>query len=490
MDVKYKLSCAAYISEYKKTAVVDKHSLEGWYHFIDNPKFNTVGVVATAEILILIKKLKIDVSFDCKPIINSLLYMQHPDGGWSYSSNVHKSAAEPTARSIQALLLWDELLATDERQAIQKGIEWLLKYKNKSSLWGPINKKEKDGYIYFSCVVLQALQEVLLSKKEYISTITTNSIDQTINNAITVLLNCFDNNDIQCGWGITNVKEPTVFHTAYVLYTILSIDPSYIKKHQIIKSLEFLKEYFLNNEQHVVSNYDYSIGESEIYQYNTFRLFYTHSVDVYTVLALLQDPSSLSLQPLLKKCMYYVGCAEKTDWRYREYITCWRLFDVVTLCNFYTNLLNGSPTKKMKHFKVAFTFAGESRELVRKLAEELSKVFDKSEILYDEYHKADFARPQLDIYLQNLYHNCSDLIVVVLCENYTHKRWCGVEWRSVRDILNNFDYQKIMYIKATDKDIDDVHIPGFYGSEDGYIDANEHAPEEIVNMIIERYNGL
>ena len=108
MDVKYKLSCAAYISEYKKTAVVDKHSLEGWYHFIDNPKFNTVGVVATAEILILIKKSTIDVSFDCKPIINSLLYMQHHDGGWSYSSNVHKSAAEPTARSIQALLLWDE----------------------------------------------------------------------------------------------------------------------------------------------------------------------------------------------------------------------------------------------------------------------------------------------------------------------------------------------------------------------------------------------
>ena len=55
------------------------------------------------------------------------------------------------------------------------------------------------------------------------------------------------------------------------------------------------------------------------------------------------------------------------------------------------------PIENMKHFKVAFTFAGESRELVKNLAEEISKVFDKSEIIYDEYHKATLARPQLDI---------------------------------------------------------------------------------------------
>ena len=45
-----------------------------------------------------------------------------------------------------------------------------------------------------------------------------------------------------------------------------------------------------------------------------------------------------------------------------------------------------------------------------------------------------------------------------------------------------------MYIKATDKDINKVDIPGFYGSEDGYIDATERTPTEIASMIIERYN--
>lgn len=488
-DEKYKLSCNAYLTEYIKKETFDKHCLVGWYHYVDNPEFNTVGVVATAEVLILIKKCMLNVEFNCKPMVDSLLYMQNSDGGWNYRSNVLKSATEPTARSVQALILWDEFLDSNQRQAVKKGIEWLLKYKNKSCLWGPINKKEKESYTYFSCVALQALEEVLHFKKEYISNATIDNIKNTINNAINSLLCSFNNSDNQCGWGITLLKESTLFHTAYTVYTILSIDHDYIKKHPLIKSLGFLKDYFINVEQHHTSSYDYNVGESEIYQHKAVRLIYTHSVDVYIVMALLQDSYNHSLQPLINKCNFFITCAEKTDWRYREYITCWRLFDVVTLCDYYTGILGRSSTGTMKHFRIAFTFAGESRDLVRSIAEEISKVFDKSEILYDEYHKADFARPQLDVYLQKLYHDCSDLIVVFLCENYTQKRWCGVEWRSVRDILNNFDFGKIMYIKATEKDLDDLKINGFYASEDGYIDANAHTPEEIAQMIIERYNS-
>ena len=488
-DEKYKLSCNAYLTEYIKRETLDKHSLVGWYHYIDNPEFNTVGVVATAEVLILIKKCMLNVEFNCKPMVDSLLYMQNSDGGWNYRSNVLKSATEPTARSVQALILWDDFLNSEQRQAVQKGIEWLLRYKNKSYLWGPINKKEKEGYTYFSCVALQSLQEVLQVKREYISDDIIDDIKNTINNAIKCLLSSFNNSDIQCGWGVTNLKEPTLFHTAYIVYTILTIDHNFVKKHPLIKSLSFLKDFFINSEQQHTSSYDYNVGESEIYQQKAVRLVYTHSVDVYIVMALLQDSYNLSLQPLINKCNFFIACAEKTDWRYREYITCWRLFDVMTLCDYYAKTLRRSSKETMKHFKIAFTFAGESRDLVRSIAEEISKVFSKSEILYDEYHKADFARPQLDVYLQKLYHDCSDLIVVFLCENYTQKRWCGVEWRSVRDILNNFDFDKIMYIKATEKDLDDLEINGFYASEDGYIDANSHTPEEIAQMIIERYNS-
>lgn len=490
MDAKYKLSCSSYLSEYIKTEIIDTQTLRGWYHYIDNPEFNIVGVVATAEILILIKKCRISVEFSCEPMINSLLKMQNEDGGWSFRSNIFKSATEPTARSVQALLLWDEFLDSNQRHAIYKGIKWLLKYKNKLSLWGPVNRKEQEGYIYFSCTVLQCLSEIINSDKDYILPIAKKYIASTINSAITSIFKCFNKSDIQCGWGITNNKKPTLFHTAYIIYTLLTINPIYANKYQIIKSIEFLKSYFLKIEQRTNSNIDYNIGENEIFQYKSHRLVYIHSVDVYIVLALLQDSSNMSIEQIINKCQYYISCAEKTDWRYREYITSWRLFDIMLLCNFYTNLLEGNAIGKMEHFKVAFTFAGESRDLVENIAEEISKFFDKHEILYDKYHKANFARPQLDLYLQKLYHDCSDLIVVFLCEDYPQKRWCGIEWRSIRDILNNFDYKRIMFIKATDKDLNEVNIPGFYESEDGYIDANEHTPKEIASMILERYKSI
>lgn len=486
MESKYKLSCSAYLSEYIKHEIINGKTLYGWYHYIDNPEFHTVGVVATASILILLKKCNIEVSFDCEPMIESLIKMQNVDGGWSYRSNVLKSATEPTARSIQALLLWSEYLNASQKESVQKGIEWLLKYNNKMGLWGPINKKEKRGYIYFSCVALQCLHEIEQSNCSYITPKIRGCVDEILSDAQTSLLACFINNDIQCGWGTTNEQAPTVFHTAYVVYTLLQIDSSYINKHQIIKSMQFLKNLFLTSGLDSI-NHSYNIGENEMYQHKSLRLTYTHSVDIYVLLSLIHDPSNLEFELINKSCQHHIKCAEKTDWRYREYITCWRLFDVVLLCDFYSNLKGG---RIMKHFKVAFTFAGESRNLVENIAEEISKTFSKDEILYDEYHQEDFARPQLDSYLQKLYHDCSDLIVVFLCENYSKKKWCGAEWRSIRDILNNFKYEKIMYIKASDKNIDDIELPGFYASEDGYIDSNKYSPKQIADMIINRYNDL
>lgn len=228
-------------------------------------------------------------------------------------------------------------------------------------------------------------------------------------------------------------------------------------------------------------------GMNEIYQNKTNRLVYTHSVDVYILLALLYGYRGKNKPTIIEKCKFYIDCAERTDWRYQGFVTCWRLYDIVSLCSSYDNLLGSGAVRSMKHFKIALTFAGESRDLVEKIARVLADKFSKDEILYDKFHEADFARPQLDVYLQKLYHDCSDLIVVFLCDQYSQKRWCGVEWRAIRDILNNFNYEKIMYVKVSKENIDDITLPGFYGSQDGYIDANTHTPQEISDLIIERY---
>ena len=149
MEDKYTQACSAYLAEFVKTEMTAKGSYTGWYHYIDNPEFHTVGVVATAQMLILIKECALDVAFDCTPMLQSLLDKQNSDGGWSYKSNIWDSATEPTALSIQALLLWNDLLNGTAVEAIQKGVSWLLTYKNASCLWGPIKMREKNGFIYF-----------------------------------------------------------------------------------------------------------------------------------------------------------------------------------------------------------------------------------------------------------------------------------------------------------------------------------------------------
>ena len=83
-------------------------------------------------------------------------------------------------------------------------------------------------------------------------------------------------------------------------------------------------------------------------------------------------------------------------------------------------------TKYDYRFKVALSFAGEYRNVVSKIADTLAAYFGKDKVLYDKFHEAEFARPNLDLYLQELYHDNSKLIVVVLGKHYNEKTWCGL----------------------------------------------------------------
>lgn len=74
-----------------------------------------------------------------------------------------------------------------------------------------------------------------------------------------------------------------------------------------------------------------------------------------------------------------------------------------------------------KRFKIAFSFPGECREIVYKIARGVADIFTEEYILYDWFHRAEFARPNLDIHLQNLYKNESELIVVFICADYNRK---------------------------------------------------------------------
>jgi hypothetical protein len=485
MSERYKQACSAYLKEFIKREPSPTGFYTGWYHFIEDPAFHTVGVVATAQTLILIKDDHLPVQFDCTPMLQSLLEMQREDGGWSYRSNLPGSSTEPTALSVQALVLWRESGGAQVLAAIRRGVSWLLKFQNEACLWGPVNKKELHGYTYFTCSVLQCLNRLLEAKNDVPAA---DNLEKILGDSCRALLGLFSNCDSQCGWGETDTAQPTIFHTAYVVLTLLQINPGLCTEYPIVKSVSLLCR-FLEDAANG-GHYPFRDGENEIYQYETHRLSYTHSTDVYVIQGIMVGLSGQTLpQIVYEKYRDYLKCAENTDWRYRGFKTSWRMFDIMRLCGSFEKMGSKGETG-VNHYRIAFTFAGESRAIVEKVADLLAKKYSKDEILYDKYHEAEFARPQLDSYLQDLYHNHSDLIVVFICEQYSQKRWCGVEWRAIRDILNSMKFEKIMYVKAFSGDPGDLSLPGFFASEDGYVDAERHTCEELADLIDQRYRQL
>ena len=136
--------------------------------------------------------------------------------------------------------------------------------------------------------------------------------------------------------------------------------------------------------------------------------------------------------------------------------------------------------KSAKRFRVAFSFAGEKRDYVRKLADALAKHFKKEEILYDKFHEAEFSRARLGRYLPKLYHEQSDLIVVVVCSDYQSKEWCGLEWDAIFDLLKRRREDEVMLTR-----FDFATVDGLF-SDAGFSELDDKSPQQTADLILER----
>jgi tetratricopeptide (TPR) repeat protein len=139
-----------------------------------------------------------------------------------------------------------------------------------------------------------------------------------------------------------------------------------------------------------------------------------------------------------------------------------------------------------KHFRIAFSFAGEKREFVAKVAAILAKRFGKSAILYDKYHEAPFARSDLGIHLPDLYHDESDLVVLVICKDYESKEWCGLEWTAIHALIKERKVEDVMLCR-----FDQALIKGLYSTA-GFVELDRKSPDEVAKLIIQRLkaNGV
>ena len=134
-----------------------------------------------------------------------------------------------------------------------------------------------------------------------------------------------------------------------------------------------------------------------------------------------------------------------------------------------------------KRFKVALSFAGEKRSYVKMVADLLACLFTEERILYDDFHKAEFARGRLLPELAKQYRSESDLIVVVICPNYDNKLWCGCEWDVINGLRMNQENEKMVMLSRFEK-VEPIDLNG----NAGYIDLDDISPEAFAREILQR----
>ncbi len=133
-----------------------------------------------------------------------------------------------------------------------------------------------------------------------------------------------------------------------------------------------------------------------------------------------------------------------------------------------------------KRFRIAFSFAGEQRDYVAEVAGLLAARFGQEAILYDEYHQAEFANPNLAFDLPKLYRDQSDLIVPVFCPEYASRKWCRLEWRAIYSIIMARDPREIMPLRFGQVLVDDLH------GLSGFIELDGETPQRVAELILER----
>ncbi len=135
-------------------------------------------------------------------------------------------------------------------------------------------------------------------------------------------------------------------------------------------------------------------------------------------------------------------------------------------------------------FQVAMSFPGEHRPYVASTVSKLREQLGPDAVFYDHDYQAQLARPNLDVLLQDIYRSRSSLVVVFLCEKYAEKQWCGLEWRTIRDMIKSKQDDQIMFVR-----FDDAHVDGVF-SIDGYIDARHCSPTDLADFVLTRLNTL
>jgi hypothetical protein len=138
-------------------------------------------------------------------------------------------------------------------------------------------------------------------------------------------------------------------------------------------------------------------------------------------------------------------------------------------------------------FLVAFSFAGEQRDLVRSVAEAIEKILGESTVFYDEWFEHYIAGQDADTKLQEIYGERSMLVVVCVSEDYNNKPWTQTEHESIRALSMQVrsSQDKMERLRVLPLRVGDGNVSGI-PSNAICPDIRQRAPELTAQLIVNR----
>jgi len=137
-------------------------------------------------------------------------------------------------------------------------------------------------------------------------------------------------------------------------------------------------------------------------------------------------------------------------------------------------------------FTVAFSLAGEQRQLVLPIAQEVEAILGRSRVFYDDWYEYWIAGADADLLLQRLYGEGTELVVVCVSGAYGDKPWPRTEHRAVRARLmqaaSAADRHRIFPVRVGDGEMEGALLNEIMP------DLRRKTPAEAAEMIVARLN--
>ncbi len=155
-------------------------------------------------------------------------------------------------------------------------------------------------------------------------------------------------------------------------------------------------------------------------------------------------------------------------------ITSYRIpFDKTNMFDSYAEDEENS-CKRLFDYDVALSFAGEDRDYVEKVAEEL--VSQGIRVFYDKYNQYVLWGKDLYTHLDHIYNKKAKYCILFLSMYYANKIWTNHERKSAQARALEEKGEYLLPVR-----FDKTEIPGIRPTL-GYINANDYSPKELAQI--------